>query len=930
MEEIQLTPEQEKAVKYTESPLLIVAGPGTGKTRVLTEKVVFLVKEKGFDPNSIIVSTFTIKAAEELKERLRKKLGDKVESMQISTIHSFCEKMLQTFPDHHNFGNVFDVLDDLDQYMFVNKNIWNYGLKEYYQEIDVDELINFYNKATENDVDPQQLIDFTKKNHESEKDLAIARSYALYLANLLDPNNTKLDFALLQREFYHMLKNNPEVLKIVRDMYDYILIDEYQDTNPIQDAIFKLISEPKFNITVVGDEDQSIYGFRGASVENFRSFLNRYPSAKKLELEENFRSSKEIVHAFNTFIKPHRTFEKEIFTNNKEFSNPLLLMSKNLEDEGKSVVELIKKLVSEHNVAYEDIAILFKSVKWNSGYIQDALEKARIPFTAIGDSSLMNQEAVIDMLILLGYVGMEEADKYYEKLLQRRNIIFSDLLGLAQDTRDVLIDKVDLMDPFKIIDMTKLKKLKICDDDIEILVGLKNLKKQQKEKKSSLLKLFYKILDVTGYHARLFKNMDAYAEMEIGNLAKLSNVLEKFERITNSNEFKTLLYHLNTIPENKMEDATSIEEEDAVKLMTIHQAKGLEFPVVVMAGVTSRRYNRTIENDSYIIPIPRELMLDKTEFSRSEELQRTFYVGMSRAQQLLVVSTVDGKGSKPSPYIDEIGTDNFVAPNDFSSNLEKHYVPIKEKVRLSYSSVSAYIECPFRFYLRDLLSFQTPIAFYQEYGIIVHNCLKKIHILMKEGKKVQLQDIIQVVDTYCKNDESRQKWRDELITDMWNYYERAPTFIKEVLDVELPFSYISKELVINGQADLVIETPDNDVELIDYKSRYEDALRKMNVDTQLRMYFMALFQKYPNGIKKISAYTFKDNKKTYFSCSDEDINCTKTLLTSISNDIEQKKFSRNWKGSICVTKTGKCDFYGLCYKLEEENDESRKTHTTAK
>lgn len=306
----KMTEQQEKAIKYVESPLLIVAGPGTGKTRVIIEKIKYLI-ENGFDPNRILVSTFTIKAADELKDRLRLQLGDKVESMQISTIHSFCHKMLQSFPEYHNFGNIFDVLGELDQFLYVNRNYWNYGLRDYINEINVEELINFYNKCTENNVNPKELIKYYEKNNSSKKELAIAKSYKIYLDMLLDLNDTKLDYALLQREFYFLLQNNPDVLNKVREMYDYILIDEYQDTNPIQDAIFKLIAEPKYNITVVGDEDQSIYGFRGASINNFRTFLDRYPGAKKLELEENFRSNKEIVSCFDKFMKPHRTFKKE-------------------------------------------------------------------------------------------------------------------------------------------------------------------------------------------------------------------------------------------------------------------------------------------------------------------------------------------------------------------------------------------------------------------------------------------------------------------------------------------------------------------------------------------------------------------------------------------------------------------------------------------
>ncbi|MBU0459565.1 MAG: ATP-dependent helicase [Nanoarchaeota archaeon] len=928
MEDIKPTEQQQKAIEFIDSPLLIVAGPGTGKTRVLTEKVLYLVN-KGYNPNRILVSTFTIKSAEELKDRLRKKLGDTVENMQISTIHSFCQKMLQSFPEYHNFGNVFGVLDDLDQFIYVNKHYWNYGLKDYVKDIDVEELINFYNKCTENDVDPAELVKHCKRNNEKEMDIAIAKSYQIYLGNLLNPNDTKLDFALLQREFYHLLLNNPKVLEIVRDMYDYILIDEYQDTNPIQDAIFKLISEPKYKITVVGDEDQSIYGFRGASIKNFRTFLERYPQAKKLELEENFRSNKEIVDCFDSFMKPFRTFEKKIFTNNPNFSKPLTLNSSTSEEEGKNIVEWIKNLVKNNNVKYEDIAILFKSVKFHSAEIIDELEKNEIPFITTGDSSLLTQDEVIDMLVLMLYVNSYEPNDYQKEWLFQNNILESEFLELSKDTIEKLSKDIDIYKLLDSFDYDKLEKLKIGKEDIDKLIALKNLKKQQTRNGVSQLRLFYKVLDATKYHYRLFKKYteekDGESDIKIRNLAKFSDLLFKFEDNTNSKEYKTLLYHLGRIPESKMEDSASFEDIDAVKLMTIHQAKGLEFPIVILAGVTNRRYNSKTQEDAFIIDIPKELMLDQNEFDRGAELRRTFYVGMSRAQKILAISTIDGKGSKPSEFIDNIGSSHLMPYKDFNKqfNEDDHYEPIKEKTKISYSSVSAYIDCPFRFFCRDYLGFQTPTDYYQAYGVIVHNSLKKLHILIKEGKEITIQNIIEIVDLFCKDDDSRKKWRDELITDLWNYYEKTSNFIQEVLDVELPFSYISSDLIVNGQVDLVIRNKNNDIEIIDYKSRYKEGLSKMNVDLQLRLYNIALQNKYKDTIKKVSAYTFKDNTQTDFTNTETDLEETKKTVSGISESIDKKEFRRNWMGPSCETKTGKCEFYQICKKLEEDNQNGK-------
>jgi DNA helicase-2/ATP-dependent DNA helicase PcrA len=274
--------------------------------------------------------------------------------------------------------------------------------------------------------------------------IALSIMNLISLGNLLNPNNTKLDFSLLQREFYHLLLDNPDVLETVRQMYDYILIDEYQDTNPIQDAIFKIIGEPTYKITVVGDEDQSIYGFRGASIKNFRTFLQRYPGAKKLELEENFRSCEEIVESLDKFMKPHRTFEKKIYTKNPCFSKPVLISSESKFEEAKAVAKWIKNLNEKHNVKYEDIAILFKSVKFHAVEIVNELEKTNIPFIVKGDSSLLAQDEIKDFLVLMLFVNDYEPNSYQSKWLFDHGVLSSEFLGLEKDTVEKLKDKVDV------------------------------------------------------------------------------------------------------------------------------------------------------------------------------------------------------------------------------------------------------------------------------------------------------------------------------------------------------------------------------------------------------------------------------------------------------------------------------------------------------
>ena len=915
---ISLTPQQEKAIQYIDTPLLIVAAPGTGKTRVIIQKIIYLVDELGYDPNRLLVSTFTIKAANELKERLRVNLGDKVENMQISTIHSFCRTMLETFPEQLSFGNLFEVMDELDQFLFVNKHYWGFGLREFIGDIDPAELVTFYNKATENNVDPDELVKYVRQNGCTKMQRKIAESYRIYLELLLDANNTRLDFGLLQREFYHLLLNNTDILEHVRHMYDYILIDEYQDTNPIQDAIFRLIAEPRYQLTAVGDEDQSIYGFRGASLKNFRDFLVRYPKAEKLFLDINFRSTVEIVKTFDRFMAPYRIYDKHVRANKDGFSKPILLTSKGLDEEGITLAKFVLDLHHNKEVRYEDIAILFKSVKSHSRPIRQAFQDYGIPFIVHGDSSLLAQDVVLDMIILMGLVCEYPFSEYDKKHLFRYNFLQSNLLNLEEQTVSTLNNYVDQYALIKDVSVARMVNSRISDKDVQIFRDLKALAQEQKIEGHTFLELFYRLLDITGYHASLFVNYNEDKELELKRLAELSKLINKIDLNTNVTKYKGFLSNLLKIPDSTVRDAPHKDTPNAVQMMTIHQAKGLEFPVVIMAGVTNRRYNYDPPAPKYVVEIPKAIMMDQTDFDAAGELRRSFYVGLSRAKEILAVSTVDDDYNKPSVFIDEIGVDHFIPPDAFIQKAREHYEPPTEKVRLSFSSISTYINCPFRFYLVDILGFQSPTTYFQLYGSIVHNCLRKMHIMKKEGKAIRTSDTIRIVDIYCKTDKMKEKWRTELITDLSRYNKKMQEYIKEVVDVERPYSYIQYNMITNGQVDLVIRNKQDQLEIVDFKSRYEHGLKEMNVDTQLRMYKMALSNIYEEPVQAISAYTFKDNHRVPFSCTEEDLTQTEGLVREVSDAIEEGQFARKWGSPFCSPSKGKCFFYGLC-KIIEEN-----------
>lgn len=298
-----LTESQRKAVTHLDGPLLIIAGPGSGKTEVISRRAAFLVLSGSADPDNLLVTTFTEKASLELKDRIQGKLPDvNVESMQISTLHSFCFYLLNDFREHSPFRSGFKVLDNAGQLLFIYTRRAELGLSSILKGRESDffsEVQRMYNLASEELIEPQQLIAYCRRELKEadaddkalwkEKEI-VAQSYQKYMELLYDTNTT--DFSNLQRHAFNMIRNNEEFLQALRDRFSYILIDEYQDTNCIQDRIMRSLAEPKMNVTVVGDDDQSIYRFRGATVRNILNFENTYGNYKPVEvvkLEDNFR-----------------------------------------------------------------------------------------------------------------------------------------------------------------------------------------------------------------------------------------------------------------------------------------------------------------------------------------------------------------------------------------------------------------------------------------------------------------------------------------------------------------------------------------------------------------------------------------------------------------------------------------------------------------
>lgn len=914
--ELKPTPQQQEAIEYTDGPLLIVAGPGTGKTKVLIEKVVYLIQKKKINPNKILVSTFTVKAAEELKDRLRERLGNNVESMQLSTIHSFCQTMLDEFSDSHRFGASFRVLDDEDQYIFVkSKAPFEFKLKDVIKPYEVSDLIHLYDKLSENNVKPEELITHLKAQKASERDIKIAESYDKYLTALRIEN--LVDFANLQKEFVYLLEINQKILEKIRSKFDYMLIDEYQDTNPIQDRIFYLIAEPKFNICVVGDEDQSIYGFRGASVENFRNFAKVYKNSMVIKLEDNFRSGNQIVNFTDSFMKNHRTYAKTIKSVRKATNSPILIRGRGLDNEAEQVVGLIEKLKKDGSINhYGDVAILFRSVRNHSFYFTEYLKEKKIPFYVVGDGAFLERDEVRTILWLMAFVKGYNPDEKVTKIWKwwNNSLLFNHVLNLSTDTKNKLKKIINENGFVNKLNYKYLTQLGIERADLFLLLRLIDRKKivnTEQKKKYSLTQLFYDILKITGYLKKIIDSKNEEDLLQVHNLGLLSNIIYKFETTAHDNNFKHFFDHLFYLPDDKAHDSAYIENTKSVKLMTVHQAKGLEFPVVVLGSVIKQRFpSANAKRKSTFFDIPEVFLMGKQDYKALAEERRLFYVGMTRAQDLLVVSTTDAGRYKPSEYITEIGISKFNRPENVINKCEKSYIKQDEIPRLSYSAINNFLSCPFRYSLNYLYKFQTPPTYFQNYGVVVHNALQRIHLDIQQGRSVDIQRVKEITNNCWipVNFDKRkdEKMKADLVERLWNYIRKGTKNYGDIIEVEKPFSYIGKNFVIRGKVDLIAKDETGALNIIDFKSRNVEGLDQTMVDLQLRMYNLALEHEYK--VVGLFAYTFRDNMKTPFSNTAEDLKIAKETIVKVGQDINDETFQRNLHSKFCPA----CMYSFLC------------------
>lgn len=991
-----LNEDQQKVVEYNgNKPLLVEAGPGSGKTRVIIERVKFLINELKVNPSSLLVITFTRKAANELKDRLSEDIPKNIiDEMQISTIHSFCLDFLK------KRGNVTNLIDDDSgekRRLFIQIYKYKLGFKNefYLADYQIPSVINKFDEYTTFKVDIDGLIDYIKQTRPIDKEyvdfvnsfkffpskkvrenekfkkswynarfLQTPKAYVKYL-ELLDLFNA-VDYNTVQIKFLESLKENPET------QYTNILVDEFQDTDPVQAEIFEILLKNAESFTAVGDVDQSIYSFRGSFRDYFEEFYNKY-NAELISLNYNYRSTNNIIRTSEAFIKPQRKeySKKYLVGARNEDKASYILESLDPQEEAQKIFNLIKDLKDNGKIRqYSDVAILYRSIVSNKNipFLIDEFKKNDISYHISGTEDLIESDEVKSILTLFYYIarkldysyGMSNLEKEWLNLRAFCGIDFipkfrklsvetkrylmelqenfeNDVLKTEKEVYFELTGKKSRKNKFNgvftrnedvLIEIFKRVNKPVVDLDLiedagdrEFFTELEKLRENvfssDDEDKLTILEVYYELLNLCGYFDDLVINNGDY-ELELENLSKISRTIFNYESIISAKDVRGLFFFLTNVIEGY---GTSSSDVDGVQLMTVHKAKGLEFPVTIVSSLSEynfplaprdpmREKDNINKDDTFYTP---NKFLEYKDCSEADEVNlglaeenRVIYVAMTRAQDILVLSVV-GKMPEEICRISNYFNKNLDLDNMSISSVGSK--PEENKLNLSYSSFADYNNCPWRYNLLNKLHFKVSQKEVTKMGSIIHEALDVINQEIKDAGEISKENIEKIAkDTYYLHGGTDEEF-DDYMDSIFDYYNEIG-FDITVVDSEVPFSIDRDNYRFNGAIDLIYKNQNGEYGILDYKNTIFKDYNREKYAQQLLTYILALKNdsKYCDiEITEAKIYAIKSRSLIDFNIGESRLATQKEEIQNTANLINSHEFNKN-ESSYCNI----CEFLKYC------------------
>ncbi|MBN1374153.1 ATP-dependent helicase [Candidatus Dojkabacteria bacterium] len=1014
---LKINKNQQAAIAHIDGPALVIAGAGTGKTFVITQRIVSLIKTKKALPSEILALTFTNKAASEMAERVDQALPLGTFTEWIMTFHTFCEKILKQNAVHFDLEPSFRLINKREAIHLFKEYIRAFSLDRYRPSGNkykyVSDILSFFSRVQDEAYSAQEFFNYVTKSL-----LSFLKKHGLsesQFKNLLDKNQVKttidsfvytvsnpkkipswknlaniypkveeipedvsaefntlagnfelarvfvefesvknelnlLDFGDMVQKTIELFKKRPAILKKYQQLFKYILVDEFQDTNYAQYALLKLLAHPNNNLMVVGDDDQSIYKFRGASISNILTFQKDFPKTEVYVLVDNYRSTQPILNLAYQSIQNNNPDRLEIKTKISKLlkaqGNELdteinvtvsetgydeaewiareiskltgIKLSKLYSDSKPNSVEIVisepKKetepgqltLIQENeaskNIALSDISILARSLN-HVNQITEVFSKAGIPYNLAQGKNLLTEDEVLFILSFLRVLTDYTDDlsmlyllrHKYNQLNPRDFMLINQKAKYSKETVLLWIERnlgLSLDNPeAKPVLSPEIINLHIKDDSIEKITKIFNLIAESLKlvrDQKDLTFIVYNTLSKLDVLINLTKEDNISAKIEINNIERILNIIKTFSLkfgTTNPDDFVRYIDSIKFSGEPP-EDEEEFSSVDAVNILTVHKAKGLEFDTVFLVGLAGRRFPSDDRKDPIDLPshIIHEI-LPEGDFHIQEE-RRLFYVALTRAKRRLFLSFAqkynDGKQiKKPSVFLAELGINASATPKpdlnrdklseimiDSSLTPDNKAIPFWEpKVStLSYSQLNSYESCPYQYKLRYILKLPSKQSATFFYGSIIHELLKHMFLYLKQNnKQLPIENALAFIDNswdpspFDTKEESEAQKQTAKKT-VQNFYAKHYESKGSLVVIEDTFKVLLKDIVLTGRIDRVDKTNDNKFRIIDYKTGNLKDIADVKNDMQLKIYAYAFTQKFMSKVDEISLF-FVDHGK---------------------------------------------------------------------
>ncbi len=956
-----LNKEQKEAITHKAGPLLIIAGAGTGKTTVITRRIAWLLSEGLAKTNEILALTFTDKAALQMLERVDILVPYGYTDIWISTFHAFGDRLLRENALVSGLDPDFKVLTRPETAVFLREHLFEFNLSYYRPLSDptrfIEALISVFSRAKDEDISPQEYLKYAenlmlkaKENpgdealqEEALQQMEVAAAYAKYQELLVKEG--LVDFG---NQFYlalKLLREHPLVLKKYQQQFKYILVDEFQDTNYAQFQMVKLLAGQARNITVVADDDQCIYRWRGAAYSNVLNFIDSFPDAKKVSLIQNYRSTQAILDSAYQLIQYNNP---ERFEVKAGIDKKLIGLSEKGEpaqhryfdtnsSESDWIAETIKEKIKSKKFVYKDFAILVRSNSDAQAYLQ-ALNMQNIPWQFSGNQGLYSRQEVKLCINFLRAVAnhSDSLSLFYLSSSQIYGLSLSDLslcMHYAK-RRNMPLYSVfkNLGDTAELSEVSEesRKKINIILSDLE-----KFLKVSHQETTGRLL---YGFLTGTGFLKKLTHDVNLEKEAQIQNIAKFFNIVRDFELVAREDRVINFVNYLDLLIEagDDPETAEADLDMDAVDVLTIHKAKGLEFRVVFMVSLVNGRFPVSHRRQSIELPdaLIKEI-LPSGDFHIQEE-RRLFYVGMTRAkEELYLTSAIDYGGARMrriSQFIVEaLGeeikekekqkTSSLQAIERFAQKKETakpklSQIPEEELLNLSFYQIDDYLTCPLKYKYVHIL--RVPIMEHHTviYGRAMHEAVTKYFRFKMAGKKMALADLLKAFKESfdpqgfldAKHQEERFRIGQEALIRFFKDEEKRDS---KPLYIEKEFSFAFENNKIRGRFDRV-DTQEDGAVIIDFKTselnKQKDADKRTKESMQLSLYALAyqnIFRELP---KRVELHFLESGLIGTDKKDEGDLEKVKEQIKEVSCGLRKRNFEATPGYMVCAY----CAYNQIC------------------